>query len=132
MGFNSSKVLNRFTQGNFCKGIFAQKFLLCGTMKISQIAAKAVVRVFYFLLLLALVPYLQGDHTKLEHLYLMPKNIWSLTFPILLILGFITLLVICSIKKYSKQDLNWLLVINTVVLIAYAVTLYIRIYQLTK
>jgi quinol-cytochrome oxidoreductase complex cytochrome b subunit len=101
-------------------------------MKVSQIAAKAVVRVFYFLLLMALIPFLQGDNTKLEHLYLMPKNVWSLAFPILLILGFITLLVICSIKKYSKQDLNWLLVINTVVLIAYAVTLYIRIYQLTK
>jgi cytochrome bd-type quinol oxidase subunit 2 len=111
---------------------FAQKFLLCDTMKVSQIAAKAVVRVFFIMLIMALIPYLQGDNTKLEHLYLMPKNVWSLAFPILLILGFVVLLVICSIKKYNKQDLNWLLVVNTLVLIAYAVTLYIRIYQLTK
>jgi quinol-cytochrome oxidoreductase complex cytochrome b subunit len=101
-------------------------------MKFSQIAAKAVVRVFFIMLLMALIPYLQGNNTKLEHIYLMPKNTWSLAFPILLILGFVVLLVICSIKKYSKQDLNWLLVINTVILIAYAVTVYIRIYQLTK
>jgi quinol-cytochrome oxidoreductase complex cytochrome b subunit len=100
-------------------------------MKFSQIVAKAVVRVFFIMLLMALIPYLQGNNTKLEHIYLMPKNAWSLAFPILLILGFVVLLVICSIKKYSKQDLNWLLVINTVVLIAY-VTVYIRIYQLTK
>jgi quinol-cytochrome oxidoreductase complex cytochrome b subunit len=101
-------------------------------MKVSQIVAKAVVRVFFIMLLIALIPYLQGNNTKLEHIYLMPKNAWSLAFPILLILGFVVLLVICSIKKYSKQDLNWLLVINTVVLIAYTVTVYIRIYQLTK
>jgi hypothetical protein len=101
-------------------------------MKFSQIVAKAVVRVFFIMLLIALIPYLQGNNTKLEHIYLMPKNVWSLAFPILLILGFVVLLVICSIKRYSKQDLNWLLVINTVVLIAYAVTVYIRIYQLTK
>jgi hypothetical protein len=129
---NSSKILNRFTRMEFCRGNFVQKFLLCDTMKFSQIVAKAVVRVFFIMLLIALIPYLQGNNTKLEHIYLMPKNVWSLAFPILLILGFVVLLVICSIKKYSKQDLNWLLVINTVVLIAYAVTVYIRIYQLTK
>jgi cytochrome bd-type quinol oxidase subunit 2 len=94
-------------------------------MKVSQVAAKAVVRVFFIMLLMALIPYLQGNNTKLE-------NVWSLAFPILLILGFVVLLVICSIKKYSKQDLNWLLVVNTLVLIVYAIILYIRIYQLTK
>ena len=101
-------------------------------MKASQIAAKIVVRLFFILLLIALIPFLQGDTSKLQHLYLMPKHIYTLAFPILLIIGFIALLVICSIKKYQKADLNWLLVINTVVLLAYAVTLYIRIYQLIK
>ena len=101
-------------------------------MKISQIAAKIVVRIFFILLLIALVPFIKGDAAKLQHLYLMPNNVLTLAFPILLILGFIFLLVVCAIKKYSKQDLNWLLVINTVVLIAYAVTLYIRIFQLIK
>ncbi|GGH15757.1 hypothetical protein [Mucilaginibacter phyllosphaerae] len=99
-------------------------------MKTSQIAAKIVTRLFFFLLLIALIPFLQGDTAKLQHLYLTPIHVWTLAFPILLILGFIALLVICSIKKFSKTDLNWLLVLNTLVLMAYAVTLYIRIYQL--
>ena len=98
-------------------------------MKASQIAAKAVVRVFFILLLVALVPFAQGDTAKLQHLYLQPKHAYMLAFPLLLILGFIALLVTCSIKKYSRVDLNWLLVVNTVVLTAYAATLYISIYH---
>jgi hypothetical protein len=101
-------------------------------MKVSQIAAKAIVRIFFILLLIALIPFLQGDTAKLQHLYLTPKHAYMLAFPILLILGFITLLVICSIKKYNKADLNWLLVVNTVVLIAYAATLYIGLYKFIK
>jgi quinol-cytochrome oxidoreductase complex cytochrome b subunit len=101
-------------------------------MKASQIAAKVVVRLFFFLLLIALVPFLQGDTEKLKHIYLMPKHAYTLAFPILLILGFIALLVICSIQKYRKADLNWLLVVNTMVLIAYAATLYITIFRLIK
>ncbi|AMR31896.1 hypothetical protein A0256_10910 [Mucilaginibacter sp. PAMC 26640] len=101
-------------------------------MKASQIAAKAVVRIFFILLLLALLPFAQGDTSKLQHLYFAPKHAYMLAFPILLILGFIALLVICSIKKYSKADLNWLLVINTVVLIAYTATLYFSIYRMIK
>jgi hypothetical protein len=101
-------------------------------MKTSQIAAKVVTRLFFFLLLIALVPFIQGDTSKLQHLYLAPKQAWTLIFPVLLILGFIALLVICSVKKFSKTDLNWLLVLNTVILIIYAITLYIHIYQLIK
>ena len=100
-------------------------------MKASQIAAKAVVRIFFILLLIALVPFLQGDTEKLKHLYVAPKYPYTLAFPVILILGFITLLVLCSIKKYSKPDLNWLLVVNTVVLLVYAATLYYTIYKLT-
>ncbi|MEB0260603.1 MULTISPECIES: hypothetical protein [unclassified Mucilaginibacter] len=99
-------------------------------MKTSQIAAKVVTRLFFFLLLIALVPFLQGDTAKLQHIYLSPKNPFTLVFPILLILGFIALLVICSIKKFSKNDLNWLLVLNTIMLMAYGITIYISIYKL--
>jgi hypothetical protein len=99
-------------------------------MKTSQIAAKIATRLFFFLLLIALVPFIQGDTSKLQHLYLAPKQVWTLTFPILLILGFIALLIICSVKKFSKTDLNWLLVLNTVVLMAYGITLYVHIYRL--
>ena len=101
-------------------------------MKTSQIAAKIVTRLFFFLLLIALVPFIQGDTSKLQHLYLNPKNVWTLAFPIILILGFIALLVICSIKKFRETDLNWVLVVNTVVLMAYGIALYVHIYHLIK
>ena len=101
-------------------------------MKASQIAAKAVVRIFFILLLVALIPFLQGDTEKLQHLYIAPKNLYTLAFPIILIIGFITLLVLASIKKYSQPDINWLLVVNTVVLTIYAATLYFAIMKLIK
>jgi hypothetical protein len=43
--------------------------------------------------------------------------------------GFIGLLVTCTIKKYKVVDLNWLLVVNTLVLIAYVAAIFIRIYH---
>lgn len=98
-------------------------------MKASQLAAKIVTRLFFILLILALVPFL-GDNYKLKNLYLHTPNKWTLTFPILLMLGFITLFVLCSIKKYKEADLNWLLVLNTVILIIYGITLGLRIYQI--
>lgn len=101
-------------------------------MKASQIAAKAIVRVFFILLLFGLIPFAQGDNTQMKNLYFAPKHAYMLAFPILLILGFIALLVVCAIKKYSRPDLNWLLVVNTVVLIAYTTTLYYSIYHLIK
>ncbi|MEO6521467.1 MAG: hypothetical protein ABIN91_07315 [Mucilaginibacter sp.] len=103
-------------------------------MKASQIAAKVVVRLFLFLILLALVPVFTGSSIdkQLQGIYLTTNNKWVLVYPILLILGFITLLIICTIKKYSKPDLNWLLVVNTVVLIVYGITVFIRISHLIK
>jgi hypothetical protein len=103
-------------------------------MKASQIAAKVVVRLFLFLVLLALVPVFTGTSIdkQLQGIYVITNNKWILAYPILLILGFITLLIICTIKKYSKPDLNWLLVINTLMLIAYGITVIIRISHLIK
>jgi len=99
------------------------------SMKASQLAVKIVTRLFFILLILALVPFL-GDNYKLKHLYLHTPNKWTLAFPILLMLGFISLFVLCSIKKYKEADLNWLLVLNTVILIVYGVTLGVSIYQI--
>jgi hypothetical protein len=101
-------------------------------MKISSIAAKVAVRLFLFLILLALLPLFTG-HTldaQLQNIYITTNNKWVLVCPILLILGFIALLVLCTIKKYTKPDLNWLLVLNTVILIVYGAAVYIRIYHL--
>jgi len=51
-------------------------------------------------------------------------------FPIILIVGFVSLLIICTKKKYSEPDLNWLLVLNTVILIFYGIAIYIRVYHM--
>jgi cytochrome bd-type quinol oxidase subunit 2 len=101
-------------------------------MKASQIAAKIVVRLFLLLLIFASLPFFTGDTSKLNHVYFTVHNWWILIPPALLILGFITLLIICAKNKYTKTDLNWLLVLNTVILIAYGVTLFIKIYQMVK
>ena len=98
-------------------------------MKTSRVVAKVVSRLFLLLLLLAVIPLLQADSNKLQHIYL-TGNKWTLVFPGLLFAGFIGLFIYCTIKKYSNPDLNWLLIINTVVLMAYCATLYLRIYEL--
>jgi hypothetical protein len=101
-------------------------------MKTSQIAAKIATRLFLIFLCIALIPFLQGDNSKLSHLYLTVPNKWTLVFPLLLMLGFIALFVLVSIKKYKATDLNWLLVLNTVVLLIYGIMLFIRIYNAIK
>ena len=98
-------------------------------MKTSQIAAKIATRLFLIFLCIALIPFLQGDNTRLTNLYLTVTNKWTLVFPVLLMLGFIALFVMVSIKKYKATDLNWLLVLNTAVLLIYGVALFIRIYH---
>lgn len=100
-------------------------------MKVNRIVTKIVVRLFFLLLLIALVPpFLLGDQTKLQHIYLSFRHKWEMIFPAILILGFVSLLIICAVKKYKEQDLNWLLVLNTVILMAYGVAIYIRIYHM--
>src|ERR1700742_1798295 len=98
-------------------------------MKASQIAAKAVVRVFLILLLVSTVPFLQGDNAKLQNFNFVISHPWTLVFPAILILGFIGLLITCTIKKYKLIDLNWLLVVNTLVLMAYGIAIFIKVYQ---
>ncbi len=98
-------------------------------MKASQIAAKTVVRIFLLLLLISTIPFLQGDNAKLQNFNFIIHQKWTLIFPVLLILAFIGLLITCTIKKYKVADLNWLLVVNTVVLIAYGIAVFIKVYQ---
>jgi cytochrome bd-type quinol oxidase subunit 2 len=98
-------------------------------MKTSQIAAKITVRAFFILILAATIPYFAGNNTKLRHFNFVISHTWTLIFPALLIIGFLTLLITCTIKKYKVVDLNWLLVVNTLVLIAYGVAVFIRVYH---
>jgi hypothetical protein len=98
-------------------------------MKISQIAAKAVVRVFLLLLLISTIPFLEGNNPKLQNFQFVIHQKWTLVFPSILIVGFVTLLVLCTIKKYKQVDLNWLLVVNTLVLLAYFLTIALAVYR---
>jgi len=101
-------------------------------LKASQVTAKVIVRLFFILLLVSLVPFAQGDNHKLHNLYFTTPHKWVFIFPCVLILGFISLLVYCTIKKYKEVDMNWLLVLNTAILLAYGITLYIRVWHFIK
>jgi hypothetical protein len=96
-------------------------------MKVSHLVTKIVVRIFFVLLFVALVPFIQGDQTKLQHIYLTFHHKWEMIFPAILIIGFVILLITCIVKKYKEPDLNWLLVLNTVILIVYGIAIYIRV-----
>ncbi len=100
-------------------------------MKSSGFIAKVVARLFLLLLLLAIVPLFQVDSDKLQHLYIVTKSKWLFVFPVILIGGFVYFFIRCTIKRYTEADSNWLLVINTLVLMAYCATLFIRLYELT-
>jgi hypothetical protein len=100
-------------------------------MKKSGIVAKVVTRLFLLLLVLAVVPLFQADSSRLQNLYIVSSSKWLFIFPIILIGGFVYFLVRCTIKKYSEPDSNWLLVINTLILMAYCATIFMRVYQLT-
>jgi len=100
--------------------------------KASQIVAKAIVRLFFILLLVSLIPFMEGDNHKLQTLYFTSPHKWVFVFPIILIVSFIILLVYSTIKKYKEMDMNWLLVLNTAILLAYGITLYIRIWHFVK
>jgi hypothetical protein len=100
-------------------------------MKVNRIVTKIVIRLFFLLLLIALVPpFLQGDQTKLQHIYLSFQHKWEMIFPAILILAFVSLLIICARKQYKEPDLNWLLVLNTMILMAYGIAIYIRVYNM--
>jgi hypothetical protein len=98
-------------------------------MKTSQVVAKVVVRLFFFLLLIALVPYFAGNNAKLQNFNFVIHQKWTLIFPAILLGGFIGLLVTCTVKKYKEIDLNWLLIVNTLVLMAYGLAIFIKVYQ---
>ncbi|QJD97405.1 hypothetical protein HH214_16775 [Mucilaginibacter robiniae] len=98
-------------------------------MERSRLIAKLAVRTFLIFLLAALSAVIINQG-KLQHVGYINLYQWRMIFPVLLIAGFITLLILCTVKKYRVADLNWLLVINTVTLMAYGVAISLRIAQL--
>jgi hypothetical protein len=96
-------------------------------MKVNRLITKIVVRVFFILVFFAMVPLLSGDQTKLQHIYFIFRHKWEMVFPLILLAGFITLVITCAIKKFDEPELNWLLVLNTVILTIYGIAIFIRI-----
>jgi len=98
-------------------------------IKLSKLAAKTAVRIFVIILFFGLFPFVTGNNTHLDSTHLYIENKWTLVFPAILFIGFTTLLVLCMKKKYQEPDLNWLLVLNTVILLTYLIMLYSRIFK---
>ncbi len=99
-------------------------------MKVSQFVTKIILRIFFILLFAALVPFFYGDQAKFQHIYLVFHHNWEMIFPAIIIIAFIFLLITCAVKKFKEPQLNWLLVVNTIVLLAYGIAIYIRIFQM--
>lgn len=99
-------------------------------MKTSAIVAKSVSRLFILLLIFAIVALLRVDSGKLQHIYFTGGSKWTFLFPGILVLGFITLFIYSTVTKYRRTDWNWVLVLNTVILMAYCVTIFLRVYEL--
>jgi hypothetical protein len=95
-------------------------------MKLSKFFAKLMVRIFFILILAAGVGVWQGGD-KLKHLGYINLLQWRMIFPALLIGGFIALVLAASIKKYNNMELNWLLVVNTLMLIIYAMAIFMKV-----
>jgi quinol-cytochrome oxidoreductase complex cytochrome b subunit len=97
-------------------------------MKTSRVVTKIVIRLFFLLLLMALVPpFFMGDQNKLKNIYLAFRHKWEIIFPAILIISFVTLLIIGAVKKFRETDLNWLLVLNTVILTIYGIAIYVKV-----
>lgn len=100
--------------------------------RISRLAARTAVKAFIIILLFGLLPFITGQQSwdeRLEKAHFIIPNKWTLIFPALLFAGFLVLLVTCLKNKYREPDFNWLLVLNIVILLAYLVLVYIRLYK---
>ena len=99
---------------------------------ISKFIVKLLIRLFFLMLLFAFAPFVLEKETvvSLEQTYLYITNKWAFIFPGLLFLSFLTLLVLTLRHKYQKTDLNWMLSLNTVLLVVYLIMLYARLYPI--
>src|SRR5690606_29412613 len=99
---------------------------------ISQFAAKLLVRLFILLLLFAFAPVVLEKETTRSYseTFVYIENKWALLFPCLLFLSFLVLLFLTLRHKYQKTDLNWMLSLNTVLLIVYITLVYVRLYPI--
>jgi hypothetical protein len=103
------------------------------SQKISKTAAKTAVRMFVIILFMGVLPLVagndQGWNERIANAHLVITNKWTLVFPAILLIGFLWLAILCKKNKYLQTDINWLLVLNAIILITYLVMLYSRIYK---
>jgi len=102
-------------------------------LKISKIAAKSAIRLFVIIVFVGALPFITGDQPwskRLENSHFVIPNKLTLIAPALLFAGLLTLIILVIKKKYSVIDYNWLLVLNAVILLAYIIMIYIRLYSL--
>jgi len=98
----------------------------------SKFVSKLLVRLFILLLAAAIAPIFVDDQiaAKIQTTYVYIENKWVFIFPLILFLSFLTLLILTGRAKHEKTDLNWMLSLNTLLLIIYVVMLFIRLYPL--
>jgi len=96
----------------------------------SKFISKLLVRLFILLLAAFIAPLFIDSSiaAKMETTYVYIENKWVFIFPLVLFLSFLTLLVLTGRSKHGKTDLNWMLALNTLLLIIYVVMLFIRLY----
>ncbi|HWV72175.1 MAG TPA: hypothetical protein VN040_10680 [Pseudosphingobacterium sp.] len=95
----------------------------------SKFVSKLLVRLFILLLAAAIVPMFADKQiaAKMEATYVYIENKWVFIFPLILFLSFLTLLILTGRTKHQKTDLNWMLALNTLLLIIYVIMLFIRL-----
>ncbi|SFB91119.1 hypothetical protein SAMN05421747_10251 [Parapedobacter composti] len=98
----------------------------------SKFVAKLLVRLFMLLLLFSFAPFILEQETirPLSQTFVYITNKWAFIFPGLLFVSFLALLILTLRNKYRHIDINWMLSLNTALLIGYLIMLYVKIYPL--
>lgn len=98
----------------------------------SQIAAKVTSRLFIVLLAIGILPVWFNPEWKarLDESYLYIPQQWTLIFPVLLLLMFVTLYISAATRKFQHTEYNALLTLNSILLIIYLLLLYKRLYPM--
>lgn len=96
----------------------------------SKFISKLLVRLFMLILAAAIAPMFVDKQiaARMETTYVYIENKWVFIFPLILFLSFLTLLVLTGRAKHEKTDLNWMLLLNTLLLIIYVVMLFVRLF----
>jgi cytochrome bd-type quinol oxidase subunit 2 len=98
----------------------------------SQIAAKVSSRLFIVLLAMGVLPiwFNPAWKARLDESYLYIPQQWTLIFPVLLLLMFVTLYISAATRKFQHTEYNALLTLNSIILIVYLLLLYKRLYPM--